>query len=435
MLANFCNIDSYFLFKNRKIKMIIKSILKSNQAFILVASLVCVSLFLKAGLLSASVILFCLFCLVNRDQQIIPNAKLRKLLLLPILLFALYVCWTVFSYNTTEAWNIIERKIWLLIIPASFLLTKKTESSQNLHIILFVFLIMCLAASFVCYVNSIINIIAHNSFSVHNDDRTYYYFSYYHLTAPINISPIYLSLYCNLGFVVVLKTPFIKNKVLKNILAAYFVVFILLISAKIGIISLILILALYTYNFESSNLKIRMLIGSGVIIILLIGVSQFSFLKDRFLTSTKYDYKEQYGHAWNSVTYRLAIWSCSLEAIKRKPLLGAGTGGGQASLEKIYAERGFSWGLQESYNPHNEFLSAMLDLGFLGPVVLLIMLGALLHRAIRVKDILLISFIIIMFLFFLTESILLRQKGIIIFCFMYSLFCSCVPDTQQKLLI
>ena len=78
-------------------------------------------------------------------------------------------------------------------------------------------------------------------------------------------------------------------------------------------------------------------------------------------------------------------------------------------------------GLNQALNPHNEFFSTFLDLGLTGFCLLILILLVPLKKAISKRDILQISFLLILFLHFLIESILLRQKGILFFVFFYSL--------------
>jgi O-antigen ligase len=157
---------------------------------------------------------------------------------------------------------------------------------------------------------------------------------------------------------------------------------------------------------------------------------KFPFLKSRFQTTVQFDYTELNGNLWTSTTYRLAIWSCSLEIIKRD-LTGHGTSDGQKALEDMYKERGFIRGTLDRYNSHNEFLTTTLDLGVAGLLVILltVVLGSV--EAFKSKQVLVISFMIMIVFYFMVESVLVRQKGIVFFSFFYSFLFWQSPDQKE----
>jgi hypothetical protein len=87
-----------------------------------------------------------------------------------------------------------------------------------------------------------------------------------------------------------------------------------------------------------------------------------SDLKDRFLVESRFSYESAYSGEWNSLSQRLAIWSCALEAVDRVFPLGYGTADGQLALESVYRERNYVRGYEDHYNAHNEFIYTILDL-------------------------------------------------------------------------
>jgi O-antigen ligase len=396
----------------------LKNAIRSETAFTVLASFVAVSLFLSAGFISLSVILFFFYALLNADLAK-SDLKEKCLLLLPILLFCLYVAGVLRSADYEEATSLVARKAPLLLFPLSFLLLRRTDSRVGkLETVLGLFLLACLFSSLICYFNAIINIIHYKGFSIITE-RKYYLFSFSYLTEPVGITPIYLGLLTNLAFVISLTTPFIKRNWVRWFISIYLFVFAMMISSKIEIIISILILItwLIAQTHRRARVLLILLIPSVLACVLL-----FPFLRERFITPLKFEYKQEYGHLWNSSSLRMAIWSCSLVAIEREPLFGYGTASGQKALESVYKEKEFQWGLSQQYNSHNEFLSTELDLGIPGLITLLaaISLGA--YFSFNGNNYKAQAFVIIILLTFLVESALLRQRGIVFFSFFYSLF-------------
>ena len=74
---------------------------------------------------------------------------------------------------------------------------------------------------------------------------------------------------------------------------------------------------------------------------------------------------------WNSVSFRLLEWRASLSTVAKSPILGTGTGDGQAALHDYYSTYNTSTtGL--TYNAHNQYLQTTIELGLVGLLLLLI---------------------------------------------------------------
>ncbi|SDD71729.1 O-antigen ligase [Pricia antarctica] len=121
----------------------------------------------------------------------------------------------------------------------------------------------------------------------------------------------------------------------------------------------------------------------------------------------------------NGVYSRILSWECSWQQIKNAGFFGGGTNNTSHILTECYKKRIGEEAIQvvEGYNAHNQFLQTTLDLGYSGLVVLLLIYGLLLYIGIKKKDTLLLFFFIIMFLFGITESFMIRQWGVVFFVF------------------
>ncbi len=351
--------------------------------------------------------------------------KVHYLLILPVVLYLLYVSGIFYSENVSEASKIVLRKIHLFLIPLGFFVADKKITDHEFHTILIIFLVACIASSLFCYGHAVFNIIENKSI-IYPSVYRQYYFSYIPLTEPLGITPIYLSMFANLALIIALKSPLISRRIFRISIVSYIGVFIILIAAKSGIITFIVILLILAIN-DAKRKAITFLTLSAFVVVLAFAIFNFPFLKERFITATTFDYAEENGLVWNSTTLRLAIWSSAIDAIRESPFFGYGPGDAQAALEDMYVKKGFAWGVyykkqpdMTQYNPHNEFLSAELDVGIPGFVLLLLIFVTAFEYSLRSKNSVMTGFMMIILLSFMVESVLFRQKGIVFVTFFYS---------------
>jgi len=398
----------------------IRTFLTSNKLFVGGACLVGISLFMKQGVVSVAFILFCVICLVNYKKDWTGQLKDRRLLLLPILLFGLYVIWSFVGGPPTDISSVVMKRATLLLFPVCFLVTGKKISEKEFDWILAAFLAACLVCSVFCYIPAFYNVIVNKSFVVHTVDRDYYYMAYIYLTDPVAIPPIYLSMMANMAVVIAVYTRINIALKWRIFIVIYLSIFVILLSSKIGIVCLVGLIALYVFKVVKQK-KLAIVTVLLLVTASVIGVFTVPFLKERFLGSLKFDYSQQYGHLWNSNAYRMAVWSSALETIEENPVVGYGTGRGQAALEDTYRKHNFVRGLEDSLNPHNEFLACMLDLGISGVIALVLMIAVPMVSKMKEGDWLTVQFLIIFLCYCLIEVILNRQKGVVFISFFYSL--------------
>ena len=163
------------------------------------------------------------------------------------------------------------------------------------------------------------------------------------------------------------------------------------------------------------------------ILILVLTLPLLIFIKNdrfsRFFAKVSYKeiFQEEINNVDNNSFERIYIWNSAVKVIKQNWFLGVGTGDVKDNLRSIYTENGFVDGVKRNYNAHNQFLETWIGLGIFGEIILLTMLVYGLVKGIKNRDILLQSFIILLFVHFFFESMLNRLAGIIFFSYYYSL--------------
>ena len=120
-----------------------------------------------------------------------------------------------------------------------------------------------------------------------------------------------------------------------------------------------------------------------------------------------------------SSTIRILIWEQAFDLIRKNLLIGVGTGDIKDMLVEKYKQEGMTGAYDHKLNAHNQFLQTTLALGLPGLILIFGLLFIPLFKK-NYTTFLTISFIIIIILNFLVESMLEIQAGTIFFSFFYS---------------
>jgi O-antigen ligase len=327
----------------------------------------------------------------------------------------------------------IENKMFFLLFPLLFSSTTFTKYKFNL--ILKTFTSSIVFWSLVCLGIGLYNVATQNvSFKDMSGDvynrvvSQWGYISGSKLLEPISLSPIYMSLFVGFAVLICLHLynviEFKRRRAGIAALIVYFLVFNLLLGARMGIISLLLILAIHFLKSQigqSKNSRRSVsIIGSlaAATVVLLITINPL--LQKRFFSDLISLSIPQEPSGWNSVNIRMAIWNCSLELFKKKPFLGYGAGSPDKYREECYKQYSFYPAFGTDLNSHNQYLEYLLIGGLPLLLILLFTLAASYRQAMIFNSALFKNFIIFVVLNLLTESFLNVQKGLIFYVYFAS---------------
>lgn len=116
---------------------------------------------------------------------------------------------------------------------------------------------------------------------------------------------------------------------------------------------------------------------------------------------------------------RLIVWKITLGIIKENSLFGVGTGDSDCTLQNECQNQ--TPNLTYT-NPHNQYLDILLKYGCFGFILFLGMfLWPLFLSIIKWKSTLYLIFLVIHLIFFMTETVLNRQMGVLFYSFVNSL--------------
>jgi O-antigen ligase len=370
---------------------------------------------------------------IREKMMRLRNIGDQKILLLPMVLYFVYIIGTFYSTQLRGQSGAIfdlEVKLSLVLFPLFFSTIDFSKLGNDFFKqVLKAFVYGCLVSSII-----IINKAVMDYFK--EQDSSVFYYS--------NLSwlhhPSYLALYFTFAIAILL-TWIMKNGnkiILKRnlmiLLIIHFQIFIVLLSSKAGIIGFFIIWVLITIWFMIKKYELKRTLIVSLIIIAAFILSVFIFPVSiiRFQTAKK-SIEESHipeNQKTEGSAARLMIWKSSLEVIKENFLFGVGTGDVKTELIKKYEENGILLALKENLNAHNQYLQTFIALGFVGFIILLACLILPVISAIKQRNILIILFFLL-FAFHLTvESMLERQGGVVFFAFFYSLLLSPIHEKQ-----
>ena len=223
--------------------------------------------------------------------------------------------------------------------------------------------------------------------------------------------PTYYALYVVTAISIIFFTKFINiNKIYKIILIIINSSFVLLISSKAGIISLILIYfikAIIDFKQGVKNNRYSLLVGITIIIVLAFSIPSTRLRIDRAISSLTQKKTELKNSSTNE---RIKQWSSIKDFSNSELFFGIGISNAQNKLNRL---------TEVNKNTHNQFLQSLLSSGIIG---LLLLVTFLILPLFFNKSTFLNVFVSIIVFNLMFENLLDRQWGIIFITFFYSIF-------------
>lgn len=243
--------------------------------------------------------------------------------------------------------------------------------------------------------------------------------------------PIYASIFLSLAvffFFYLLKKQYFKaiiGRVLFIILTLINLLVIIILSSKAVIITIFSILFFFFVQAQKKRLNVFV----TIITFLFIAIALFAY-NHRMGELVSPDTYQKFNPEL-STSIRMEIYGCSYGIIKSRPIIGYGVGGAQRQLSLCYASKS-NMLLFNKFNTHNQYLDITIKTGLIGLLVFGIFLASSLASSIRNKNQLLTVIVIFYSMLFLTENILSRQSGVILFFFLICFFKNANFDSQNN---
>lgn len=204
---------------------------------------------------------------------------------------------------------------------------------------------------------------------------------------------------------------------------AFFIICIFLCASKIGILGMFVVfIALSLYKMKSIlTVKKGLVLIGGVFVILFFLVQLFPAIYSRFDNLMHLDIGHLNKSSSESSEVRLLIWNECLTILRSNFINGVGVGNANQTLYNFYQMNGLTGALDHKLNAHNQFFQTAIGLGLFGTIPLILLFFKGWHKTIK-TNIVLFLLTSLLFLNFLTESMLQAAAGVLFFSFFTNLF-------------
>jgi len=350
-------------------------------------------------------------------------------------LFLAYLAGMIYTSNTREGWTSVQVKLSMFVFPVVFATLDTGTFEGNKRLIplfsmiagTFVSGLVCLGWAFVKY-------------SDHGDPGSFYY-----IDLSVFHHPGYMAMF--MVFSVALLNYFLQvppgkrkyrvyEKVMMIFLILFYSGFVILLSSKAGIITLILIFFLHISYVIF--IRRKYLYGSGLVLVIslmfVVLLKLFPYSVTRFgVTGDVMATEQRSGEETSDGTVeRILIWRHSMELVNEHFFFGLGTGDVTDALVALYDSIDFHDARDKKLNAHNEYLQTFLTLGIAGFLILLLSLLLPAIYSIRKKQYVYFAFLLIIGFNILVESMFLRQAGVVFYAF-FNAFLFMIPlDPGEK---
>lgn len=338
------------------------------------------------------------------------------------IIFIIYYLWhavgIIWSENTSYAYMDMGIKLSFIAFPLIFSAIVISNSTRRKVLIAFV--AGCIFTCLYLLLDSLISYIQSGDVKV-----------FFYIELSRFIHPTYLSMYLNMALLILISllNTSLKQKEKILILACmlFLIVFIMMLVARMAIITCIATCSLYIM-LKARDYKLQKRI---FFLLSFYAVCFISFyISNKFLNRLDqvtnavtqiHENKPETFSEYNSSSSRPELWKESIEVILKHPFIGAGTGDIKDELFQEYESRHFTYALDRKLNPHNQFLHTTVGLGLIGLLILLLCFGSQFYFSFVNNEWLYFSFLAILLMNGLTESNIEVQSGILLFNF-FSLF-------------
>jgi len=243
--------------------------------------------------------------------------------------------------------------------------------------------------------------------------------------------PSYYALYLNFAIVILL--GFIlsyhlnrKHVFMCILLVLIFSIGILLANSKAVIISLVFTLIIFGFIYAVQ--KRKWLFTSVFFTVFLGGImlSIYAFpqLNKRLVATQKIveGYLQNKPlNGYDGSSQRILIWQSTIGIIKNNFFWGVGNGDIKDVLIEDYTQNNYTYILEKRLNSHNQFLQSFAALGLIGFIFLIMLFIVPLSCIFKKRNYIYFFFLLIVFMNFLTESMLEVQAGVLFISFLNTL--------------
>lgn len=238
-------------------------------------------------------------------------------------------------------------------------------------------------------------------------------FTYKVLSGPF-MHPGYLATYVGVAILIAISFFFsstVKRPAQLAIVICFLFLSLFMLQGRINVLAIFTVLIagglIYAIRMKAYKWLLVPVIPLALLVVLLLFGSES--MKTRYFQMPDFQYDiTADASSFNSATYRLAEWTCAIDAVRENPLIGAGVGDNRNILYESYEKRNFHVGLEQKFNAHNQYLEVTIAAGMIGLALFMIWIIGYGVIAWKNRDYLFIAIWSFFLISMITESMLER---------------------------
>jgi O-antigen ligase len=246
----------------------------------------------------------------------------------------------------------------------------------------------------------------------------------HNFSLPLDLHATYFSMFIIISVVYFLQQLFTENSVNRRLFIAICLLILIAglvqLSSKSAFIALAIIINIGIPWFLLKNpAKLRFLfISLSLSVLFATFILTVDVFRERFFVYLKNDLFK--GPENEKLDWRIYRWEAAVDLVKKSPVIGNGTGSEIPMLKELYYDKKMYSAYLSSLNVHNQYLSFLINSGIAGLFIYISTLFWGFWQAIKRKDILLFSFMILTSVVSFSEDMLDVNKGIFFYAFFFS---------------
>lgn len=364
--------------------------------------------------------------LIIKKSKPISNKKIKFLLLIAVCSYSFFLLMNLtgltYSDNIAYGFSILRKRFPLFLIP---FIVMVNGPSINFKKVLTIFAYTAVAACLYTNIHSIIEILYYqkplSDFIFVNIRFEYEYLMLYH------IHPPYFGLILNIAIAIVLQenTAFISNYKLRVILITILIINQFLVSSQMALLTMLITFSIVLILKLRHNFTI---LFKAVLVVLIISLLIFiSLIFVQPAVTNNQALKNKNNLFFNRIDKlmtegdltRIRNWESGLKVFQNNIIFGSGTG--DPIEEALNYRDKNTWLYIQKPNFHNQYVEEIARLGLIGFIPFLMFLLISIYEALKRKFTFAVLITTIFLLAMMSESILNRHIGIVLFATFFSI--------------
>lgn len=364
--------------------------------------------------------IYCVFYIVYPKCNFLYKKTFseRLILFLCILYFLLIIISLLYTDNFQQGFSSLEKSFTIFLLPLLIYLAPYRFDYKIIN--LFANTFIASTFIFLTYTATLFIFKYNPNFQWENTEIATGHLRYVLSNEIVSVHPTYQALWFFFAALCCFYFVFLEKRTKQVHRYFYIVLFLILIfwgtvlASRTPFIAFFITICLITLTCDhipkSAKTFIVLTLAAGVLILSTLPTVQLR-VKEVFNT----ELVVPKGDEFNSVNLRVGIFNCSASAIKKNWLFGVGVGDVQDELNTCYDTYDTEAFKEFDYGTHNQYLHSWLAGGLAELLCLAAILLGCYIIALKYKYYLLLGFVPYISICFLTESILERNDGMLIF--------------------